>query len=88
MLIRQKGRDYYDCIFLMGKTQPSWNYLSEKFGINSPAELKDQILDSCKTVDFNLKARDFNKLTFDQNESQKILLFPEYIKQKKFSNIV
>ena len=88
MLERQKGRDFYDCIFLMGKTLPNWNYLSEKFGINSPGELEDRILESCKTVDFSLKARDFNKLTFDQNESQKILLFPEYIKQKKFSNIV
>jgi predicted nucleotidyltransferase component of viral defense system len=39
-------------------------------------------------LDFSLKAKDFNKLTFDQNESQKILLFPEYIKQKKFKNIV
>ncbi|MCK4827449.1 nucleotidyl transferase AbiEii/AbiGii toxin family protein, partial [bacterium] len=27
VLKRQKGRDYYDCMYLMGKTEPNWRYL-------------------------------------------------------------
>lgn len=86
VLERQKGRDYYDCIHLMGKTAPNRDYLSEKFKISSGEEMKNRILESCKTVDFNKKSRDFEKLVFNQGETKKVRLFPEYIKQKSFEN--
>ena len=84
VLERQKGRDFYDCVFLMGKTLPNWNYLDQKFGINNPHELKKQLLDSSNKVDFNSKSLDFEKLIFNRNESKKVLLFRDYIKQKSF----
>jgi predicted nucleotidyltransferase component of viral defense system len=84
VLDRQKGRDYYDCIYLMGKTAPNWDYLSEKFEVNSEEEMKKRILESCETVDFNKKSQDFEKLVFNQREAEKVRLFPEYIKQKSF----
>ena len=84
VLERQKGRDYYDCIHLMGKTTPNWDYLSEKFEISSEEEMKKRIIESCETVDFNKKSRDFEKLVFNQREAKKVRLFPEYIKQKSF----
>lgn len=87
MLERQKGRDYYDCILLMGKTHPNWEYLKFKFGINSPEELKKRILESIKTIDFKLKAKDFERLVFNPSESVKVRLFPEYIAQKDFKQM-
>ncbi len=81
-LERQKGRDYYDCIYLMGKTQPNWDYLSEKFRIRSEKELKGRFVKSCENVDFKKKARDFEKLVFNPGESEKVKLFPQYIRQK------
>jgi len=84
VLERQKGRDYYDCIHLMGKTAPNWDYLSEKFEINSGEEMKKRIIESCETVDFNIKSQDFEKLVFNQSEAKKVRLFPEYIKHKSF----
>lgn len=81
-LERQKGRDYYDCIFLMGKTKPNWDYLSGKFHIHSEKELKGRFIKSFKNVDFNQKARDFEKLIFNPQETKNVRLFPEYINQK------
>ena len=82
LLERQKGRDFYDFIFLSGKTAPHFGYLGAKFGISNFEELYSAILVSCESLDFNLKSRDFEKLVFDQAETKKVRLFPEYIKQK------
>jgi len=84
MLERKKGRDYYDCIQLMGKTEPNWDYLNFKFGIKSAAELKQRILNSCKDVNFKMKSLDFEKLVFDKSESKKVQFFIDYILQKNF----
>ncbi|MFC2112255.1 nucleotidyl transferase AbiEii/AbiGii toxin family protein [Bacteroidota bacterium] len=85
-LERQKGRDYYDCMYLMGKTEPNWEYLTLKFNIGSAVELKGRLLDSCKNVDFTHKSEEFGKLIFNPDEAIKVKLFPEYIKQKKFAD--
>jgi len=82
VLERGKGRDYYDYIFLSGITGPDFGYLEEKFGILNHAQLYERILESCKTTNFDLKSRDFEKLVFDPAETKKVLLFEEYIRQK------
>ena len=83
VLERGKGRDYYDFIFLSGITEPDFGYLELKFGIINYSQLYDRILESCKETDFKLKSRDFEKLVFDPVETKKVLLFKEYIQQKK-----
>lgn len=40
LLSRAKGRDFYDTMFLMQQTQPSYDFLSARIGISSPDELK------------------------------------------------
>ncbi|MCF8346344.1 MAG: nucleotidyl transferase AbiEii/AbiGii toxin family protein [Bacteroidales bacterium] len=85
VLERGKGRDFYDFIFLSGKTDPDFGYLEAKFGITNFTNLYDRILESCQETDFNLKSRDFEKLVFDQAESRKVRFFKEYIQQKHHS---
>ena len=82
VLERRKGRDYYDFIFLSGLTDPDFGYLDMKFGISNQAQLYERILESCETTDFEHKSRDFEKLVFDSEETRKVLLFKEYIRQK------
>jgi len=82
---RGKGRDYYDFIFLSGKTDPDFGYLDARFGIANYSQLYDKILESCRETDFKLKSRDFEKLVFDQSETKKVLFFKEYIEQKASS---
>jgi predicted nucleotidyltransferase component of viral defense system len=82
VLERGKGRDFYDFIFLSGKTDPDFGYLDAKFDISNYSQLYDRILDSCQETDFKIKSRDFEKLVFDQAETKKVLFFREYIHQK------
>jgi len=86
VLERGKGRDYYDFIFLSGKTEPDFGYLGEKFGILNHEQLYERILKSCKTTNFEVKSRDFEKLVFDPAETKKVLFFKEYIRQKYKQN--
>ena len=82
VLEREKGRDYYDFIFLSGITEPDFGYLEAKFDVANDAQLYHKILESCQATDFKLKSRDFEKLVFDPAETKKVLLFKEYIRQK------
>ena len=84
MLERQKGRDYYDCIFLMGRTRPNMAYLRQKMGIATPTVLKKRILASLKGLDLNRKKSDFKHLIFNQDEVEKVGLFPSFVKGYKF----
>lgn len=82
VLERGKGRDYYDFIFLSGITEPDFGYMGEKFGIFNLVQLYEKLLESCETIDFQVKSRDFEKLVFDPAETKKVQLFKEYIRQK------
>lgn len=79
LLVRAKGRDFYDCMFLMQKTKPSYDFLKERSGISNTDDLKKAIMDKLAIVDLNVKKRDFEHLLFNTHSADKILLFPEFI---------
>lgn len=78
LLARAKGRDFYDTMFLMQQTKPSYEFLLARVGINTPDELKKAILNKLKTIDLNVKKRDFEHLLLNVNAGEKILLFEEF----------
>ncbi len=80
MLSRGKGRDYYDAMFLLAQTAPDYAFLSARCGIHSVAELKAAAERSLHTVDLGRKRRDFEHLLFQQDNSRRILRFPEFIR--------
>ncbi|MDR2867913.1 MAG: nucleotidyl transferase AbiEii/AbiGii toxin family protein [Bacteroidales bacterium] len=80
LLSRQKGRDFYDVMFLLAQTSPNYEYLTQKWNIHSPNELKEALLKTVANVDLKKKSKDFEHLLFQQN-SDKILLFGEFIKE-------
>ena len=79
LLARTKGRDFYDCMFLMQQTQPSYEFLSARIGINDAEQLKVAIKDKLATVDMNVKKRDFEHLLFNTHSADKILHFSDFI---------
>lgn len=79
LLNRQKGRDFYDTMFLLSKTQPDYAFLKERTGISSPQELKKALLQTAKKTDLRHKSKDFEHLIIDRNNAKKILLFPDFI---------
>jgi len=79
-----KGRDFFDIIFLLGKDiKPDYAYLNQKTGIQSPEELKQTILEKCNMLDMNDMAVDVQPFLFNPNDVKKIKLFSQYLEQVK-----
>jgi hypothetical protein len=79
ILARQKGRDFYDAIFLLSKTKPNLDFLSARAGISTIDELKTAIAERLKNVDLNYKKRDFSHLVFNEQNAERILQFPDVV---------
>jgi predicted nucleotidyltransferase component of viral defense system len=80
MLSRQKGRDFYDAMFLLSQTRPDYPFLADKHGINNLEELKSAIAKMLKRVDLEVKKKDFDHLLFNNKNSERILHVNEFIK--------
>lgn len=79
---RNKGRDFFDIVFLLGRGQtPNYEYLEIKTGINNPDELRKRIIKKCSSLDMKAMASDVKPFLFDPKDEKKILLFTEYINQ-------
>ena len=86
ILARQKGRDFYDTIFLLSKTRPNLDFLSAKAGISTIDELKTAIAERLKDIDLNHKKRDFSHLVFNEQNAERILQFPDVVAAKIMQN--
>jgi predicted nucleotidyltransferase component of viral defense system len=77
---RNKGRDFYDIVFLLGQGQlPDYNYLEVKTTINSPENLRRCLLERCEAIDLKALANDVKPFLFNPKDEKKVLLFKEYI---------
>ncbi len=77
---RNKGRDFFDIVFLLGRGQtPNYAYLFEKIGVQTPKELRQKILEKCSTLDMKEMAADVKPFLFNPEDEKKILLFPAYL---------
>ena len=79
LLARAKGRDFYDCMFLMQYAKPSYEFLAARSGISNPEELKQALKSKLATIDLNVKKRDFEHLLFDSRPAGKILRFADFV---------
>lgn len=79
MLDRQKGRDFYDAIFLLSQTIPDFTFLKERCGISNMKELKNAARQTIQAVNLNSKMKDFQHLVFNKSNSRKMLRIPEFI---------
>lgn len=75
ILSRQKGRDFYDALFLLSKTKPNMEFLQKRVGINTIDQLRLAVDDKLKEIDLNQKKRDFQHLLFNESKADRILSF-------------
>ncbi len=78
---RAKGRDFFDIIFLLQKTKPNYNYLSEKAFIKNDNDLKKKLFSYTQKFDFDALTKDIKPFLFNPSDSKKVKMFREYIKQ-------
>ncbi|MDD4590553.1 MAG: nucleotidyl transferase AbiEii/AbiGii toxin family protein [Parabacteroides sp.] len=81
LLTRQKGRDFYDTMFLLGQTEPDYQYLAIKKGIHDKAELRRALTEIIDKTDLQKKYRDFEHLLFDKSKAEKVLRFGAFVKE-------
>lgn len=79
MLNRAKGRDFYDLIFLLSQTKPDYDFLAKCCEIHNLQEFKQATEERLKTVDLNVKQRDFDHLLFNKGKSENLFLFGDFI---------
>ena len=81
---RPKGRDFFDVVFLLGKTKPNYDYLKHKLDIATPQALKAAVLDRCSKIDMVEMARDVTLFLFNAKDEKRVRLFVEYMQQVEF----
>ena len=82
LLARAKGRDFYDTIFLWQQTDPDYDFLHQRCGIDNPEMLKKALYDKLDTTNLALKQKDFEHLLFNPSRSTQILHFKQFIDSK------
>lgn len=77
---RPKGRDFFDIVFLLGKTKPNYAYLKLKLDISDPRVLKKRLLFFCRALDFTALSKEVQPFLFSPSDNKRVLAFPEYIR--------
>lgn len=81
MIDRQKGRDFYDIMFLLAQTTPDYEFLTWKHLISGLDDLKMTVGKVLEGVDLKMKSRDFEHLLFNRDNSLRILRVQEFFKE-------
>lgn len=80
--VRNKGRDFYDVVFLLGRgVLPNYGYLEMKVGIGDAVSLRARILTYCADLDMAAMAADVRPFLFQPSDARRVLLFVDYIRQ-------
>ena len=78
---RNKGRDFFDVIFLLSlNIKPDYRYLEQKLDITNRVELKERLISHWETLNPKEQIRDVEGFLFKVSDEKKIALFGEIIK--------
>jgi predicted nucleotidyltransferase component of viral defense system len=78
---RPMGRDFFDVVFLLGKSAVNFDYLDQKMSIRNKKELRDRLLLRSAQLDFSRLAKDLEPFVYSKKEVDRVLMFPEFIQQ-------
>lgn len=76
---RDLGRDLFDIVFLLSKTEPNFDYLERKLGIVTRAQLKRKLLKKCENLNFKVLARDVEPFLFRKKDKERVLKFKKVV---------
>ena len=81
LLMRQKGRDFYDVLFLWQRTKPDYTFLVQRHNIENEKQLLTRLQELIAQTDMKMKQRDFEHLLLDPRKNEQILHFMDIIRQ-------
>jgi predicted nucleotidyltransferase component of viral defense system len=79
---RPMGRDFFDVIFLLGKSDVNFDYLAQKISIRNRTELRERLLLRCAQLDFKRLIKDLEPFAYSRKDLNRVLMFPDFIRQK------
>lgn len=79
---RMKGRDFYDIVYLLGRSDFDYDYLEKKLDIHGKDELREKLLLSVKDLDMSTLLHDVLPFLIRPDDRERVLSFREYITQK------
>jgi len=81
---RAIGRDFYDTVFLLGRTKPDMKYLEEKINIKRPRQLRERLLARCEQLNLKQLAGEVENFLIVPADIKKVLHFKDYIEAYDF----
>ena len=80
LLTRGKGRDFYDAIFLLQRTEPDYPFLSAVHPeVTDLKSLKAALKAKAQSVNLELKRRDVEHLLFHRERAELVTRFPAFV---------
>jgi predicted nucleotidyltransferase component of viral defense system len=79
---RPMGRDFFDVVFLLGKSNVNFDYLSQKMSIRNKSDLRDKLLLRCARLDFKRLTKDLEPFVYSKKEMNRVLMFPDVVQQE------
>jgi predicted nucleotidyltransferase component of viral defense system len=79
LLSRQKGRDFYDVMFLLAQSAPDYQFLGVRCRIRDLVELKAAFKAVLANINLQQKSKDFEHLLFRKINSKRILAFGDFV---------
>lgn len=77
---RSKGRDFYDLMFLLQRTEPDYHFLERKGGICNKTQLVEALVRTADSTDLSRKCRDFEHLPIEKTDADRILRFGDLVR--------
>ncbi|MFH1665485.1 MAG: nucleotidyl transferase AbiEii/AbiGii toxin family protein [Candidatus Omnitrophota bacterium] len=76
---RSKGRDFFDVVYLMGKTEPDYKFLEERLNIKTKKELINKLRERSAALDFKILAQDIEPFLFDPAQKDRVIKFMSWL---------
>jgi hypothetical protein len=82
---RNKGRDFYDLVFLMSRNiKPNYDYLEAKISISNSETLKEAVIEKVKELNMEEMANNVQPFLFEVSDAKKVIRFEKLASQYKF----
>ena len=78
---RPMGRDFFDVVFLLGKSGINFDYLNRKMSVRNKKELRDRLILRNAQLDFSRLAKDLEPFVYSKKEVDRVRMFPDFIRQ-------
>ncbi|HLP94659.1 MAG TPA: nucleotidyl transferase AbiEii/AbiGii toxin family protein [Saprospiraceae bacterium] len=82
---KNKGRDFFDIVFLLSKSvKPNYAFLEMKLGVTNREQLLEQVKVVCQLLDMEEMVKDVRNFLFYPADEKKVRLFLPVLEQSDF----